>query len=187
MEQTFPSDMQTVKTLYARKPPWKLNCESRACARHNNSDREGRCSSFLEMIHGSKEAGDRRPYVADLLLAQPDVSAGPCIWKHSPKQTQEAPVLPGIIHWAITKRPHPKRPPVHILLARLNTCKLIRTKTHTQMCRFIMKKCPPPHLSIYTSTHLPQRYTFVHSLAHIHEYITISQMKNVSRPDKPIL
>jgi len=98
MEQTFPSDMQTVKTLYARKPPWKLNCESRACARHNNSDREGRCSSFLEMIHGSKEAGDRRPYVADLLLAQPDVSAGPCIWKHSPKQTQEAPVLPGIIH-----------------------------------------------------------------------------------------
>lgn len=98
MEQTFPTDAQTVETLCARNPPWKLNRESRACARHNNSDREGRCSSFLEMFHESKEAGDRHPNVADLLLAQPDVSAGPCIWKHSPKQTQEAPVLAGTIH-----------------------------------------------------------------------------------------
>lgn len=53
---------------------------------------------FLEMFHESKDARDRRPNVADLLLAQPDVLAGPCIWKHSQKQTQEAPVLAGTIH-----------------------------------------------------------------------------------------
>lgn len=98
MEQTFPTDAQTVKTLCTRKPQRKLNCECCPCARHNNGDQEGRCSTFLEMFHESKDARDRRPNIADLLLAQPDVLAGPCIWKHSQKQTQEAPVLAGTIH-----------------------------------------------------------------------------------------
>ncbi len=134
MEQTFPTDAQTVKTLCARNPPWKLNRESRACARHNNSDREGRCSSFLEMFHESKEAGDRHPNVADLLLAQPDVSAGPCIWKHSQKQTQEAPVLAGTIHWAITKRPHPKPAPSPHLAGSLKHMQAHTHKnTHTDV------------------------------------------------------
>ncbi|KAK9960855.1 hypothetical protein ABG768_008689 [Culter alburnus] len=100
-----------LKPFAQENPQRKLNRECCACARHNNGDQEGRCSSFLEMFHESKEARDRRPNVADLLLAQPDVLAGPCIWKHSQKQTQEAPVLAGTIHRAITKRPQPKNGP----------------------------------------------------------------------------
>lgn len=170
MKQTFPTDAQTVKTLCTRKPQRKLNCECCPCARHNNGDQEGRCSTFLEMFHESKDARDRRPNIADLLLAQPDVLAGPCIWKHSQKQTQEAPVLAGTIHWAITKRPHPKTAPgPHLsgLLKHMQAHTHKNTHTDVQVHNEKVPSIPPQH------THFNTPATAVHvlSLAHIQTQI----------------